>query len=367
MTDYVFRKATKAQAKLRLAIYGPSGSGKTYTALRIATGLGGNVALIDTEHGSASKYADRFEFSTLDLPEPGMAAYTDAIKAAQGAGFSVLIVDSLSHAWYALLEWVEKQAKARYSGNTWSAWSEGNPIQRNLVNALLGFEGHLIATMRTKTEWTVQADERTGKTKPVRVGLAPEQGKGIEFEFDMLIGMNEDHVATVLKDRTGKYQDAIIEKPSETFGQALASWLQEGIQPSAPQPATPQQQASSARRAAGTPEQVRGWLTQKALAIGMRGTKASEGQRGAMVGALERLFPGEADDMAKQCRYSLLKVFFGVDSSKDLTDSQVLALLAWAQTQDGSGNFVPDPVATTEAARIIGAVTLAAGQQGLAL
>lgn len=47
-----FRKAQKRMARLRLGITGPAGSGKTYSALLIAFGLGGRVALIDTERGS---------------------------------------------------------------------------------------------------------------------------------------------------------------------------------------------------------------------------------------------------------------------------------------------------------------------------
>src|SRR5215472_6056307 len=57
-----FRKAIKYDAKLRFAVCGPAGSGKTYTLLRLAMELGGPVALVDTERGSASKYADLFEF-----------------------------------------------------------------------------------------------------------------------------------------------------------------------------------------------------------------------------------------------------------------------------------------------------------------
>src|SRR3989442_889357 len=62
-----FHKAVKRDAKLRFAICGPSGSGKTYTLLNLATELGGPVALVDTEHGSASKYADLFDFDVLEL------------------------------------------------------------------------------------------------------------------------------------------------------------------------------------------------------------------------------------------------------------------------------------------------------------
>ena len=38
-----FTPATKSKSKLRCAIFGPSGSGKTFTALRMATGIGGRI------------------------------------------------------------------------------------------------------------------------------------------------------------------------------------------------------------------------------------------------------------------------------------------------------------------------------------
>jgi hypothetical protein len=228
--EFTFTKATKEQAKLKLAIFGPSGSGKTFTALRLATGLGGRIAFVDTERGSASKYADRFEFDVLNLEQTDIATYCAAIKAAENAGYDVLIIDSLSHGWQELLAEVDKLARAKYGGNTWSAWSEGTPKQRQLVDAILMFNGHIIATMRTRTEWTITTDDR-GKTKPVRVGTSPEQGKGIEYEFDLLMEVNPEHVVTIIKDRTGKFQDQIIEKPGEELGQALLAWLEQGEPP----------------------------------------------------------------------------------------------------------------------------------------
>ena len=61
-----FKKATKTQARARIALSGPAGSGKTYTALAWATALGKSIAFIDTERGSASLYADVFDFDVLD-------------------------------------------------------------------------------------------------------------------------------------------------------------------------------------------------------------------------------------------------------------------------------------------------------------
>ena len=224
-----FKKATKKESKLRLAIFGPSGSGKTYSSLRIATGLGGKIAYIDTERGSASKYSDRFNFDVVEMKPATIENYVNMINAAKAENYNVLIIDSLSHGWTELLNEVEQIAKAKYRGNTWSAWSEGTPKQRQLVDAILDFPGHVIASMRTKTEWTTEKDERTGKNRPVRIGLTPEQGKGIEYEFDMLLEINVEHFAVVLKDRTGKYQDSHIDKPGEDFGKELSDWLQDGV------------------------------------------------------------------------------------------------------------------------------------------
>lgn len=220
-----FKKATKEQAKLRLALFGVSGSGKTYTALRIATGLGGKIAVIDTERNSACKYSDRFDFDVCNATKPSIENLKMFIEEAKN--YDVLIIDSMTHAWLELLQEVERVAKTKFGGNTWSAWSEGTPKQMSLINALLDFPGHIIATMRVETNWTTVTNDK-GKVVPVRVGEAPKQGKGIEYEFDMLMQISPEHDALVLKDRTGKYQDEVIALPDERFGEELANWLKEG-------------------------------------------------------------------------------------------------------------------------------------------
>jgi len=222
-----FKKAQKSQSKLRLALFGPSGAGKTFTALRLAKGIGGKTAFIDSERGSASKYADRFEFDTCPLEKRTIDEYVEVINDAALAGYETLVIDSMSHAWQELLEEVDRIAKAKYRGNTWGAWNEGTPKQKKLVNAILDFPGHIIATMRSKTEWSIETSS-DGKTKPTRQGLAPEQGKGIEYEFDLLIELSVDHIGNVIKDRSGKFQDSLVEKPDEKFGEQLAEWLSDG-------------------------------------------------------------------------------------------------------------------------------------------
>lgn len=223
-------KATKEKAFLRAALFGPSGSGKTFTALRMAKGLGGKVCVIDTERRTASKYSDRFEFDVVNMTDTSIQSYRAALKMIADAGYQVVIIDSLSHAWQTLLDEVDKLAAGKFKGNSFQAWSVGTPKQREMVNALLDFPGHLIGTMRSKTEWTTVQNDR-GKTVPTRVGLTPEQGKGIEYEFDLLLELNTEHVASVLKDRSGKFQDETIDRPGEDFGAALGAWLSDGAEP----------------------------------------------------------------------------------------------------------------------------------------
>ena len=236
-----FQKATKRQAKARVALIGPSGCGKTFTALAVATGLGGPIALVDTEHGSAAKYADIFAFDSLELSDFNPLRYIEAIKAAESAGYNVLILDSLSHAWAGkggLLEFVDQVAKkeaARFGGreNSFAAWREGTPLHNKLIDAMLSAKLHLIVTMRTKTEYVQEKDER-GKTTIRKVGIQPIQRDGLEYEFDVVGDMSLDHNLVISKTRCVALDGQLMSKPGADLAQILLDWLNAGE----PQPAT---------------------------------------------------------------------------------------------------------------------------------
>ena len=238
-----FKQAERARLFLRCAVFGPSGSGKTMTALRMAKGiagkLDGRIAVIDTEARSASKYADRISFDVEDLGRKTIDDYVNAMNEAAKAGYGVLVIDSLSHAWRELTEEVDRITQSSASKNSLMAWGKVSPKQKRLVEALLNYPGHVIATMRSKTEWVI-GEGKNGKVAAEKLGLAPEQGKGIEYEFDLLIECNQRHFATITKDRTGRFQDETIEKPGEDFGATLHEWLSGGSEPStAPTVKTP--------------------------------------------------------------------------------------------------------------------------------
>lgn len=225
----MFKKAERKQAKLRLALAGPSGSGKTYSALLIAKGLGGRIAVIDTEHGSASLYADVAEFDTLELGAPYTPErYVDAITAAEQAGYDVLIIDSYSHEWTGsggCLEANEQLAHQKFRGNTWAAWNETTPRHRRLTDKILTSSLHVICTMRSKTE-TVQGE---GK-KILKLGMKSEQRDGTDYEFTVVLDLTHDsHTALASKDRTKLFEAP--ELVSEETGKRLLNWLVSGVNP----------------------------------------------------------------------------------------------------------------------------------------
>lgn len=227
----MFRKAERRQAKLRLALCGPSGSGKTFSALQIAQGIGGKVALIDTENGSGDLYADLYDYDIARLTSFSPKSYITAINAAEKAGYDVLIIDSLSHAWAGkdgILDQVDKAAKASSNNNSFSAWRHITPEHNNLVDTILQSNLHIIVTMRTKTAYEITEDSR-GKMRPSKIGLAPIQKEGMEYEFTVVLDLSIDgHIATSSKDRTGIFDGQYITPTRET-GTQILEWLNSGL------------------------------------------------------------------------------------------------------------------------------------------
>lgn len=235
-----FRKAVKQEAKLRLAIAGPSGSGKTYTALAIAQAFGGSVAVVDTEHGSASKYADLFNFDVMELEAPFHPdRFIQAIREAAAAGYTTIVLDSLSHAWNGqggLLELVEEAQKRMKSGNSFAAWKDVTPIQNRLVEGIVAAPIHVIATMRSKQEYVQEKDDRTGRTTVRKVGMAPVQRDGFEYEFDVFLDMDINNNAIVSKTRCPALTGRVFSKPGADVAAILIDWLHGAQAPVNPLP-----------------------------------------------------------------------------------------------------------------------------------
>jgi hypothetical protein len=240
--NFSFAPAKREQAKARIALAGPSGSGKTYTALSLATVLGDRVAVIDTEHGSASKYAavhgdDGFTFDALNLDNFDPRNLVQALAAATQAGYPVVVVDSLSHFWSGvggMLEQADNAAR-KYGGNTFAGWKDARPMERQLIEAMLAYPGHVIVTMRSKTEYVIEENDRGRKT-PRKVGMKPEQRDGIEYEFDIVGDLDVENTLIITKTRCSQLAGAVIRKPGKDLAETVLGWLSGGAE--APDPMT---------------------------------------------------------------------------------------------------------------------------------
>lgn len=220
----MFNKAQRKLAKLRLGICGPSGSGKTWSALEIASGISNKIALIDTER-SGHTYAEDFNFDIAELDSPySPQRYIEKIKEAERLGYEMLIIDSLSHAWVG--EGGVLSIADRSGGTFQQGWRTATPQQNALIDAIITSKLHIIVTMRSKTEYVVEPNEK-GKMAPRKVGLAPVQRDGLEYEFTMFMDMNQEHFAHITKDRTKLYDQQFI-KPNKEMGSTIMSWLQNG-------------------------------------------------------------------------------------------------------------------------------------------
>jgi hypothetical protein len=248
------RKARRSATKLRLLLTGPSGAGKTWGALQIAKGMGGKTVVIDTEEGSSDLYDHLHDFDVIDLRPPfSPERYIEAIKAAEEAGYEVIVIDSVTHCWSGpggCLEILEDVAKAQFRGNTWSAFSVITPRWRAFVDAILRSPAHVICCGRSKTE-TAQVDDH-GKKKVAKLGMKLEARDGLEFEFTCVLDLIHDgHYATVSKDRTGLF--AGDPKPiTPATGERLAAWLAGGT-PTVTPPSEKAAQAAAFIAKASTP------------------------------------------------------------------------------------------------------------------
>ncbi|MBK3631610.1 AAA family ATPase [Streptomyces sp. MBT97] len=238
MSTFTFAPATRETAKARIALQGPGGSGKTKTALRMAERLadGGPIGVVDTERGSAKKYAivpgrpdlGGHEFGHMPMAFCSPENLIAAVKAAEEARLAVLIVDSWSHFWAGkggLLARVEEESKKSSNrGGKFTAWAPVNDLEQDMLDALLTFPGHVIVTMRTKNDYSME-----GKTV-TKVGVKTVQREGSEYEFDVVIDMIEG-TGTVTKTRYEPLYNASVHHPGEDFADVILEQLGQGVDP----------------------------------------------------------------------------------------------------------------------------------------
>jgi energy-coupling factor transporter ATP-binding protein EcfA2 len=251
-----FKKAVKFESKGRVALVGPAGSGKSFTALMIArmlVGPEGKIAAVDTEHGSLSKYAhtmkcggpgvcedaSHHDFDVVELSDYSPGVFKATLRAAEQAGYDAFVTDSLSHFWMGkngALEFVDNAKRRSSSKDDMSGWKDFRPHERAMVDAMIASPMHIVCTMRTKTAYEEQINERTGKKQRVKIGLAPVQREGLEYEFDLVGYMDDENTLIVDKTRCSELSGKALSKPSAADLDVFREWLKGDARPASPAP-----------------------------------------------------------------------------------------------------------------------------------
>ncbi len=314
-----FVKATKKQSRARIALQGPGGSGKTWTALELALGLGTRIAVIDTERGSASKYSDKFSFDVLELDSYGPERYVEAIQAAEKEGYDVIIIDSLSHAWSGkdgVLERVDR--KGGFSG-----WKDVTPQQNRMVDAILGCKSHIIATLRVKTEYAVEQNSN-GKMAPRKLGLAPIQKDGLEYEFDVMCSLDTNNNLSVEKTRCASLQGRTYKHQNPEIAATIKAWLTDGA-PMITVSASSVSVKADASPGNASARDVSGSLVD-AIKEAFSGAVEIDAEREEALIEVRRIISQELKWEVKRARQEISTLFPGKSTTKELDQAESIAL-----------------------------------------
>lgn len=242
MGTALFTVAKRQKLKMRIAVAGPSGSGKTLGALRLAYGLcedWAKVFVIDTENGSALAYAQDPQQTIGEFMHAPLAApytpkrYIEMIKAAAEADASVIVIDSLTHEWAGAGGMLEQHDAM--GGNSFTNWKKVNPAHQDLIDLIVNqVPCHVIATLRSKTAYSVTDEEDNGRksTKVARLGMAPIMRPGTEYEFMLYVELDrQTHNADVITKRGSMLPDMSAIELTESLGRKLRAWAESGEVP----------------------------------------------------------------------------------------------------------------------------------------
>ena len=161
-----------------------------------------------------------------------------------------------SHFWFGKdgeLDKVDRAARRMQTPNSFAAWKQITPIHNALIDKIISAELHVLASMRSKTEWILDRDDRTGKTVPRKVGLAPVMRDGIEYEFDVCGEMDQDNTLQVTKSRCPKLSGGVFPKPGKELADVLKEWLgtagesHQDLKPTSDAPITPAEPSKNGR------------------------------------------------------------------------------------------------------------------------
>lgn len=228
MPPIMFIPAEREAFYLRMALTGPAGAGKTCTGLALLTNMCERVAAVDTHHGRIKEYAADYKFDAFCPERFDPRDMPRIVGAVTKAGYDGLLIDSGSSYWdgpdgaLAFVDTNTEQNGSKFS----QGWNKYRPIEMEMWEALRGYEGHLIMTLRVKMGYEIVFVD--GKAKPTKVGMKPIQRDGVEHDFAVLGDIDETHTLTVSKTTCKDLVDQRIHKPGAELAATLLAWCRDG-------------------------------------------------------------------------------------------------------------------------------------------
>lgn len=231
-----FTKAVRKAVAPKIALQGPSGAGKTYSALRFARGFAGEngrIAVIDTENGSASLYANVTDFDVMNIAPKVLQNnvqhfwyndFKEGIQAAVDGKYNFLIIDSASHIWQGVLDF-KSRLDSRPGANSYTNWYAAGQQFNEVLTMILQSPIPIICCFRSKMKYDLVENEK-GKNVPVQLGLEPITRNESEYEFSLIFEIGRNHHASVLKTRVDAFDDHFYSVITEETGREFRSWLE---------------------------------------------------------------------------------------------------------------------------------------------
>lgn len=247
--NFQVRKAKRQACKASIQIEGLTGLGKSGLALIMGYILAGNdwtkVGCVDTENksldlfeGLPSSMGEKFgEFNKIDLtsdigykPSHYLACRESLLK----AGCTVVIKDSISHAWQykgGVLDMVTKVQTT--TKNQYAAWGDSEVVneKNELLQLIRDHRCHVITTVRVKEKHEIIDG------KPVSLGEQQIQQAELKYEPDLVLHMispgskTASPQARIIKTRYAIFEkDQIYSFSPDTISQ-LRAYLAEGVDP----------------------------------------------------------------------------------------------------------------------------------------
>lgn len=213
-----------------ISLYGLSETGKTLSGLKLAAGIEPDPkrrGLLDAEGGQRGRaYVDHIDGGYLYgalTPPFTPERYIEALAEFEASGVNVLVIDTVSHAWFAeggVLDMVESATEK----NDMAKWKKPKRRLAKMTNRLLSSDMHIILCSRAKQPLIKQGNEY------VPGPVVPVQEKSLRYDMTIMAQMLGDGRFTVAAP-AGKCPGVLRpifeaqQVMSEDTGRQLMKWM----------------------------------------------------------------------------------------------------------------------------------------------